>query len=60
MSQFVIRAKLCVSKSKNKYSNQAQLAGDFMGQKWRFYAPTDNMGQKSGGQDMGQYLVVLH
>lgn len=41
MSQFQIRAKICVGKKENTYSNQAQISGKVMGQKWRSYGISD-------------------
>ena len=35
--QTCVRAKICARKGRNKYSNQAKLAGDFMSQRWRGY-----------------------
>jgi CRISP-associated protein Cas1 len=43
MGQFQIRAKICVSKKRNKHSNQAQITGDFMCQKWRIYGLSDSI-----------------
>ena len=43
MGQFQIRAKICVSKKRNKHSNQAQITGDFMCQKWRIYGLSDKL-----------------
>jgi len=41
MSQFRLWAKICVNKMTNMHSNQAQLTGEFMCQKWRSYGISD-------------------
>ncbi len=43
MGRFRVWAKICVGKQKNKHSNQAQLDGEFMRQKWLIYGLTDNI-----------------
>ena len=42
MGRFRVWAKICVGKQKNKHSNQAQLDGEFMRQKWLIYGLTDS------------------
>jgi hypothetical protein len=42
MSQFRVWAKICVRERENKHSNQAQVAGEFMRQKWRIYGLSDS------------------
>ncbi len=44
MGQFRVWAKICVGKEQNKYSNQVQLTGDFMRQKWRIYGLSNSTG----------------
>jgi len=57
MRQFRFQAKICVNKMTNIHSNQAQLAGEFMCQKWRSYGISDILSRESLRIDILQLWV---